>query len=62
MYYSMQAPRQRPLGYSTTAPAEANAAARSLRRGGQQTLDELEVRYVIEFRGGRPLRLRLAGR
>lgn len=61
MYYSMQAPRERPLGYSTTAPREANAAARALRQARQQTFDELGVRYVIEFRDGRPLRLRRVG-
>jgi hypothetical protein len=58
LYYSIQAPRERPLGYSTTAVPEANAAARALRRPRQQTLNEFGVRYVIEFRDGRPLRLR----
>lgn len=58
LYYSMQAPRERPLGYSTTAPPEAEAAARALRRGREETLNELGVRYVIDFRRSRPLRLR----
>ena len=32
-YYAMQAPRERPLGYSTTAPPEADRIARQLRSG-----------------------------
>ncbi len=62
LYYSIQAPRERPLGYSTTVSPEANAAARALGRARRQTLEELGVRYLIEYRDGRPLRLRHVGR
>jgi hypothetical protein len=62
LYYSIQAPRERPLGYSTTASPGANATARALRRARRKTLEELGVRYMIEYRGGRPLRLRRVGR
>jgi hypothetical protein len=55
VYYSIQAPRDRPVSYSTTAPKEADRAARRLQRG----LDprELGVRWVVRFRDGRPLEL-----
>ena len=55
LYYSMQAPRERPLGYSTTAPRSADRTARALRRG----LDPktLGVRWVVRYRDGRPARL-----
>jgi hypothetical protein len=46
LYYSMQAPRERPLAYSTTAPREARAVLRKLdcRRLGE--LDRLGIRYI----------------
>ena len=55
LYYSMQAPRERPLGYSTTATRSADRTARALRRG----LDPktLGVRWVVRYRDGRPARL-----
>ncbi|MBA3384429.1 MAG: hypothetical protein H0T20_07225 [Actinobacteria bacterium] len=53
LYYAMQAPRERPLGYSTTAPPEADRVARAL-RGGKLDPVELDVRSVIRFRDGRP--------
>ena len=56
LYYAMQARRERPLGYSTTAPPEAEEAARALRRG--ERLDELGVRWIVEYERGRPVRLR----
>ena len=56
MYYAMQAPRERPLAYSTTAPKEADTAARALRRG--DGFDELGVRWIVDFERGRPARLR----
>jgi hypothetical protein len=54
VYYSIQAPRDRPISYSTTAPEEADRAARQLQRG----LDprEFGVRWVVSFGDGRPLR------
>jgi hypothetical protein len=55
LYYAMQARRERPLGYSTTAPAEAVRAARRLRASPSgATAKRLGVRYVIAFRDGRP--------
>jgi hypothetical protein len=59
LYYSMQAPRERPLGYSTTAPREAVRAARELRRGADP--QRYGVRWIVRFRDGRPLRLRRVG-
>jgi hypothetical protein len=53
LYYSIQAPRERPLGYSTTAPPEANRVARAL-RSGKLDPAELGVRSVVRFRNGRP--------
>ena len=56
LYYAMQAQRERPLGYSTTAPREADRLARQLQRG----LDPrtLGVRWIVQFRGGRPSELK----
>jgi hypothetical protein len=55
LYYALQAPRERPLGYSTTAPPAADRVAREL----QQGLDPrtLGVRLIVEYRRGKPLRL-----
>lgn len=53
LYYAMQAPRERPLGYATSAPPEAFAAARRLPRGAR----ELGVSVVVEFRDGVPRRV-----
>jgi hypothetical protein len=55
LYYAMQARRERPLGYSTTAPRSADRTARALRRG----LDPktLGVRWVVRFVNGKPARL-----
>jgi hypothetical protein len=55
LYYSMQAPRERPLGYSTTAPRSADRTARALRRGLDPTT--LGVRWVVLYRNGRPARI-----
>jgi len=52
LYYSMQAPRERPLGYSTTAPQAAVEAARELRRGALPR--RYGVRWIVHFGGGRP--------
>ena len=52
LYYAMQAPRERPLGYATSAPPAAFAAARSL----PERARELGVGVVVEFRDGAPRR------
>jgi hypothetical protein len=55
LYYAMQAPRQRPLGYSTTAPREADRIARALQHGLDPAT--LGVRWIVDYRNGVPLRL-----
>lgn len=55
LYYAIQAPRERPVGYSTTAPKEADRVARALRRG--ERLERLGIRWVVEFENGRPARV-----
>jgi hypothetical protein len=59
LYYALQAPRERPLGYSTTAPPEADRIARRLRRDPQDSalLASLGVRFVVVYDRGRPVRL-----
>jgi hypothetical protein len=54
LYYSMQAPNERPLGYSTTAPKSADVVARRLRRGRRGELRRLGVRYVVRYARGQP--------
>jgi hypothetical protein len=54
LYYAMQAPRERPLGYATSAPPAAYAAARRL----PAAAGELGVSVVVEFRDGIPRRAR----
>jgi hypothetical protein len=62
LYYAMQAPRERPLGYSTTAPPEADRLARRLRRSfDERVLVQLGVRLVVVFEDGRPVLLRRLG-
>jgi hypothetical protein len=56
LYYAMQAPRERPLGYSTTAPPEADRTARAL-QSGELDPKELGVRWIVEFERGTPQRL-----
>ena len=56
LYYSIQAPRERPLGYSTTAPPEADRVARGL-RSGKLDPPQLGVRWIVEFERGVPQRL-----
>ncbi|NUT54735.1 MAG: hypothetical protein HOQ03_01960 [Thermoleophilia bacterium] len=58
LYYAMQAPRERPLGYATSAPPEAFRAARRL--AGRAA--ELGIRVVVEYRDGVPRRLRTGKR
>jgi hypothetical protein len=57
LYYAMQAPNERPLGYSTTAPKVADVVARRLRHGNRAELRRLGVRYVVRFADGAPAAL-----
>ena len=57
LYYAMQAPNERPLGYSTTAPRSADVVARRLRHGNRAELRRLGVHYVVRYTGGVPARL-----
>ena len=50
LYYSMQAPRERPLGYATSAPPAAFRVAREL----PERANELGVSVVVEYRDGVP--------
>jgi hypothetical protein len=50
LYYAMQAPRERPLGYATSAPPAAFRAAREL----PERARELGVSVVVEYRNGVP--------
>jgi hypothetical protein len=63
LYYALQAPRERPLGYSTTAPREADRVARALRRSpaDRDLLADLGVRFVVVYERGRPVRLLRTG-
>jgi hypothetical protein len=54
LYYAMQAPNERPLGYSTTAPKIADVVARRLRHGNRAELRRLGVRYVVGYARGKP--------
>jgi hypothetical protein len=58
LYYLTEAPRERPGGYSTVAPREAEELARRLSRlncgywdGGERLLARLDVRYVTVHDG-----------
>ena len=53
LYYAMQAPRERPLGYSTAAPPAAFRVARELPRRAK----ELGVSVIVEYRDGVPREL-----
>jgi hypothetical protein len=46
LYYAMQAPRERPAGYATTAPLAADAKLRELQRAPCRHLVELGVRFI----------------
>jgi len=56
LYYAIQAPRERPSSYSTTAPPEAERAAREL-RSGRLDPSQLGIRTIVRFRRGRPAEL-----
>ena len=54
MAYARQSPRERPLGYSTTAPPAADRLARRLRplSCGRGTIPaDLGIRFVVVHRG-----------
>ncbi len=53
LYYAMQAPRERPLGYATSAPPAAFVTARRLPAQAR----ELGVSVLVEYRDGVPRRL-----
>jgi hypothetical protein len=53
LYYVIQSPHERPLGYSTTAPREADRVARAL-RSGKLDPKTLGVSQIVRFRDGRP--------
>jgi len=50
LYYAMQAPRERPLGYSTSAPPQAFGVAQRLPRGALT----LGVSVVVKYDDGKP--------
>jgi hypothetical protein len=53
LYYLMQAPREHPSGYSTTAPVAADRELRQLRRSPCRDLEALGVRYLVVHFGER---------
>jgi hypothetical protein len=53
LYYLMQARREHPSGYSTTAPIAADRELRQLRRSPCSKLDALGVRYLVVHYGQR---------
>jgi hypothetical protein len=62
LYYLMQAPREHPSGYSTTAPRAADRELRRLRRAPCRDLGALGVRFLAVHRGGRACRGQLVAR
>jgi hypothetical protein len=56
LYYAMQAPRERPLGYSTSAPREVFDTAGRLAEGSGR---ELGISVLVEYRDGVPRRATL---
>jgi hypothetical protein len=59
LYYAIQAPNERPVSYSTTAPPEADRLVTRLQVSDANELailNRLGVRYVVVFRDGRPAR------
>jgi len=53
LYYVMQAPREHPSGYTTTAPIAADATLRALQKQPCRYLDSLGIRYVVTHYGHR---------
>jgi hypothetical protein len=60
LYYAMQAPHPRPLGYSTTAPPEAQRFAQAFVNPVPEEVNALVrdagVRHLVGFENGRPER------
>jgi hypothetical protein len=56
LYYAIQAPRERPLGYSTSAPPKALRTARDLTRAPHDpaVLRRLGVSVIVVYRDGTP--------
>jgi hypothetical protein len=54
LYYAMQAPRERPAGYSTTAPLAADKQMRELQRSPCRHLSPLGVRYITTHDAANP--------
>ncbi len=63
LYYAMQAPRERPLGYSTAAPPKAFRPADELSsvRPNFQYLRTLGISVIVEYRNGVPMRYTTPG-
>jgi hypothetical protein len=59
LYYAMQAPRERPLGYSTAAPGPAHRSARSLAASPRdpELLRRFGVSVIVDYRDGAPARV-----
>jgi hypothetical protein len=62
LYYLMQAPREHPSGYSTTAPRDADRELRRLRRAPCGDLAALGVRYLAVHGRARACRGQLVAR
>jgi hypothetical protein len=54
LYYAMQAPRERPAGYSTTAPLAADKQLRELQRSPCRHLSALGVGYITTHDASNP--------
>jgi hypothetical protein len=53
LYYLMQAPREHPSGYTTTAPIRADVTLRALQQQPCRYLDALGIRYIVAHYGHR---------
>ena len=51
VYYLMQAPREHPSGYTTTAPIAADATLRALQKQPCRYLDDLGIREIVVHYG-----------
>jgi hypothetical protein len=62
LYYVMEAPREHPSGYSTTAPREADRQLRDLQQGPCRHLTALGIRYITTHAAVNPCPGRLLAR
>jgi hypothetical protein len=53
LYYLMQAPREHPSGYTTTAPIAADVTLRALQKQPCRYLDGLGIREIVVHFGYR---------